>query len=150
MAAFGYQVKDYDDRGCLKAPVWTWPVLLLTGNAWWLIALDSALAGKGSVMVETLYPPTWWLVGGLAAGVPAWLSLFVYPWRHAWGRVMKWSYLLAVTATLLMEGRMVWQLAGAVGRDDMLLWVSLVMVGAGCLLQLYPDRRNRDVFMRIN
>ena len=144
-----WRAEDYDDQGNLRARKGMWCVLLLLSHPWWLLAFDMSLEhGLGRVL-SAIYPTQEGLYAALACSVSVFVFLFVYPFRQSVPRIMAAAYTLVLTDCVVMMVRMGIQVYLTAGEFDELLWLSLFFLTLGCLVELWPDERNRDTYYSV-
>lgn len=142
-----YRAEDFDGMGNLRAGKGLWCVLFIQSHAWWLLALEMSVSGGGSWILRELYPDNGSLAGGLLCGALVFLFLFVYPFRHNCPRLMMAGYVLLLLSSMYSVLRTGVMLYGeSSGTDDELL-LSLLLLNVGCVVELWPDRRNRDTYL---
>ncbi|EFE7464698.1 DUF2919 domain-containing protein [Escherichia coli] len=142
----GYREEDFDDRGNLRLRKGMWCALFLLAHPWWLLAFEMSLSeGKGQIL-SVIYPTTEALYAGLFSSAPVFLFLFIIPFRQDHPVVILAGYSLLILGSMLSMLRFCLQLYQYAGGDDEALWLSLLLLNLGCLVEVWPDRRNLDTF----
>lgn len=142
-----YRTEDFDNMGNLRAGKGLWCALLIQSHAWWLLALEMSVAGGDKGLLRVLYPENGSLAGGLLSGALVFMFLFVYPFRHNCPRLMVVSYVLLLLGSIYSVLRTGIILYGESGGTDESLWLSLMLLNIACVVELWPDRRNRDIYL---
>ena len=143
-----YRAEDFDAHGVLRAPGTMWLVLILQCHLWFLLALDSAGATGCRSLIMLLYPDEGALLAGLIPGLFWMLLLFVYPLRSRLTILTGIAYtgvLLSATGMLVIS---LTQACDFTGTGHQMLWAAFSCMNAACMVQLRPDRRNRDTFLK--
>lgn len=105
----------------------------------------SITQGEGRIL-SAIYQTADELYAGLLCSTSVFIFLFVCPFRHATPRLMAAVYVLVIITSVLMLLRNCVQLYYTAGEYDELLWLSLCFLSMGCLLELWPDERNRETY----
>ncbi|ECJ9600540.1 DUF2919 domain-containing protein [Salmonella enterica] len=137
---------DFDDNGLLKAPRLFWGGGIVLARAWWLTGL-AMTSEHGERWLVQFYPDAalQWL--GLSAGLPAVIMLFCYPLRGQFPVLIRFAYLLMLTAALVtLTGEGVILLRMSPEQWDM-GWF-LLCADIACMAMLWPDRWLRTIFFR--
>lgn len=141
-----YRPEDFDKNGLLRARRGIWCVLILQSHAWWLMALELSLSeGRGKIL-SLIYPTESTLVAGLIGGLSVFVFLFLYPLREKVPRAMMVSYLLLFLVSVGESIRTAWELYVATGSMDEDMWLSLMLLNLGCVVELFPDPYNQRTF----
>ncbi|HDI3023862.1 DUF2919 family protein [Cronobacter sp. EKM101R] len=141
-----WQVEDFDNHGNLRVHRGMWWALLLLAHPWWLVALEMSIEqGQGRVL-PAIYPTEEVLYVALACSASVFLFVFVCPFRHAAPRLMAAAYALVMMTCVLMLVRVCVQLYITAGMHDEQLWLSLFFLTLSCLVELWPDKRNRVTY----
>lgn len=141
-----WRVEDFDDHGNLRVGKGMWLALFLLAHPWWLVALEMSVEKGGGRILSEIYPTMELLYAGLAGSVSVFVFLFICPFRHAAPRLMAAAYALVLMTSVLMLVRAGMQLYHTAGTDDENLWLSLFFLTLGCLVELWPDERNRETY----
>lgn len=141
-----WRVEDFDNHGNLRVRRGVFWALFLLAHPWWLVVLEMSIEqGQGRVL-PAIYPSEEVLYAALACSASVFVFLFVCPFRHAAPRTMAATYALVMMACVLMMVRVCVQVYYTAGMHDELLWLSLFFLTLGCLVELWPDERNRETF----
>ncbi|HEI3268271.1 TPA: DUF2919 family protein [Escherichia coli] len=143
-----YRAKDFDTHGVLRAPGTMWLTLFLQCHLWFLLALDSAGATGCRSLIMQLYPDERSLLAGLLPGLFWGVLLFVYPLRSHLTMLTGIAYtgvLLSATGILIMSLNQAYTQRNT---DHLMLWIAFSCMNVACVVQLWPDRRNRDTFLK--
>ncbi|ECC3555057.1 DUF2919 family protein [Salmonella enterica subsp. salamae] len=141
-----WRVEDFDDQGNLRIRRGMFWALFLLAHPWWLLAFEMSIQrGQGRIL-SAIYPSEEVLYAALTCSVTVFLFLFICPFRHATPRLMAAAYALVMMTCVLMMVRVCIQWYLEVGGEDELLWLSLFFLTLGCLVELWPDTRNRETY----
>ncbi|EAA2747089.1 DUF2919 family protein [Escherichia coli] len=141
-----WQVEDFDSHGNLRVRRGMWWALFLLAHPWWLLAFEMSVEqGEGRIL-SALYLTTEMLTAGLVCSVSVFIFLFIYPFRHDVRFLMATVYTLVLMSCAGMMVRACIQMYHTVGMHDELLWLSMCFLTLGCLIEVWPDKRNREIF----
>ncbi|EAA3133798.1 DUF2919 family protein [Salmonella enterica] len=141
-----WRVEDFDNHGNLRVRKGMWWALFLLAHPWWLVTLEMSMENGEGRILPAIYPTAEMLYAGLACSASVFVFLFVCPFRHAAPRVMAVAYALVLMVCVLMMVRVCVQVYHTAGMHDELLWLSLFFLTLGCLVELWPDARNRETY----
>lgn len=141
-----WRVEDFDNHGNLRVRKGMWWALFLLAHPWWLVALEMSIeSGEGRIL-PAIYPTAELLYAVLACSASVFVFLFVCPFRHAAPRLMAAAYALVLLTCTLMMARVCVQVYHTAGMHDEELWLALFFLTLGCLIELWPDERNRETY----
>ncbi|OSK88087.1 DUF2919 family protein [Escherichia coli] len=141
-----WREEDFDERGNLRIRKGMWWALFLLAHPWWLVALEMSVDKGMGWVLSAIYPTTEALYAGLTCSAGVFLFLFVCPFRHAAPRLMAVAWGLVMLSCLVMLLRTSIQLYLSLDAYNEELWLSLFCLTLACLIELWPDERNRETY----
>ncbi len=142
-----YRSEHFDSHGELRSTKGNWVACVFLLYPWMILGVDICTRGDGIPLTAKLFPEMRDFIPALVSGGPVVLMFFVYPFRGLHRKLMAITYGVLFAAAAFATVHPLLQLYETQGMDENLMWFCFTLLHLAALLQLSPDRRNRDTFI---